>query len=163
MIISITNFRFYLSHATVAIKVNIVDLKETPSFLLGQTMCQIIFTTFSRAVSPFVGAAMICLAWMSSAVLYRVFSRFLARPVERKCYSYKRKTRLDHCLRQLFIQGHGSWNLWTAESQKAATYIYYLFHAFNNRTKPELDRLKTYQQKQLSISANVWCCCDLHM
>ena len=110
MIISITNFRFYLSHATVAIKVNIVDLKETPSFLLGQTMCQIIFTTFSRAVSPFVGAAMICLAWMSSAVFYRVVSRFLARPVERKCYPCDRKTRSDHCSRQLFIQGHGSGN-----------------------------------------------------
>ena len=46
-----------------------------------------LFKTFSRAVSRCMGAAMICLAWMSSAVLYSVVSRFLARPVERKCYS----------------------------------------------------------------------------
>ena len=34
-----------------------------------------------------MGAAMFCLAWMRSAELYRVASGFLARPVERKCYS----------------------------------------------------------------------------
>ena len=54
-------------------------------------------------------AVLICLAWMNSAVLYRVISRFLASLVERKChYSYSRKTRLYHCSKQLFIQGRGS-------------------------------------------------------
>ena len=33
-----------------------------------------LLTTFSRAVSRCTGAAMICLAWMSSVVLYRVVS-----------------------------------------------------------------------------------------
>ena len=46
-----------------------------------------LFKTFSRAVSRCMGAAMTCLAWMSSAVLYWVVSRFLARPVEWKCCS----------------------------------------------------------------------------
>ena len=56
-------------------------------------------------------AAMFSLAWMSSAVLYWVLSRFLARLVERKCYSYNRMPRSYHCSRQSFIQGHGSGNL----------------------------------------------------
>lgn len=43
-------------------------------------------TAFSRAVSHWVGAAMSCLAWTSSAVSYWGVSLFLARPVERKCY-----------------------------------------------------------------------------
>ena len=47
----------------------------------------------------------------SSAVLYWVISRLLSRLVERKYYSYKRKTRSDHCSRRLLIQGHGSGNL----------------------------------------------------
>ena len=37
---------------------------------------------------------MICLAWMSSAVLYWAVSRFLARPVERKCYSAEQEDSL---------------------------------------------------------------------
>ena len=45
-----------------------------------------------------MGAAMICLAWMSSAVLYWAVSRFLARPVERKCYSAEQ----EDSLRPLF-------------------------------------------------------------
>ena len=78
-----------------------------------------LFTTCSRAVSRCIGAAMFCLAWVSSAVLYRVVSRFLAGLVERKCYSHNRKTRSYHSSRQLFIQGHGSgylstgyWSVW---------------------------------------------------
>ena len=48
-------------------------------------------------------------AWMSSAVLYWVVSRFFATAVERKFFSqFNRKPRSDHCSRQLFIQGHGS-------------------------------------------------------
>ena len=68
-----------------------------------------LFTTVSRAVSPCMGAAMIFLARLSSFGLYWVVSHFLARPVERKCYTQlNRKTRLDRCSRQLFIRGHGS-------------------------------------------------------
>ena len=69
------------------------------------------FTTFSRAVPRNMCAAMLSLALMSSVVLYRVLSRFLARLVERKCYTYNPKTRTSHCSWQLFIQGHGSGNL----------------------------------------------------
>ena len=58
----------------------------------------IVFTTFSRAVSRYMVAAMFCLVWMSSAVLYWVVSRFLARPVERKCYSVEQ----EDSLRPLF-------------------------------------------------------------
>ena len=71
----------------------------------------LLFTTFSRAVSRYMGATMFCLAWMSSGVLYWVASRFLDRLVWRKCYSYNRKTRSVHCSKQLFIQGHESGNL----------------------------------------------------
>ena len=56
------------------------------------------FITFSCAVSRYTGAAMICLAWMSSAVLHWVASRFLARLVERKCYSAEE----EDSLRPLF-------------------------------------------------------------
>ena len=62
---------------------------------------------------------MSCLSWISPAVLYWFFfSRFLARLVERKCYSYNRKTRSYHCSRQLFIQGHRSRNLSIAVSKQ---------------------------------------------
>ena len=46
-----------------------------------------VFTTFSRGLFWCMGTAMVCLAWMSSAVFYRVVARFLARPVEWKCCS----------------------------------------------------------------------------
>ena len=67
-----------------------------------------VFTSFSQAVSRCMGAAMLCLGWMSSAVLYQIVSPFPARLVEeQKCYSYNWKTGSYHCSRQLFIQGMG--------------------------------------------------------
>ena len=45
------------------------------------------FTTFSRAVSRCMGVAMICLAWMISAVLYWL-------PVQRRCYSVEQENSL---------------------------------------------------------------------
>ena len=54
---------------------------------------------FLRVASRCIGAAMFYLTWMSSAALYWVVSRFLARPVERKCDSYNRTTRSDRCSR----------------------------------------------------------------
>ena len=66
---------------------------------------------FSSALSRCKGTTLVCLAWLSSAVLYWVVSSFLARLVERKCYSYNLKTRSDHSSRQLLIQGHGSGTL----------------------------------------------------
>ena len=77
-----------------------------------------LFTTFSHAVPRCMGAAIVCLAWMSSAVLDLAVSCFLARLVERKCYSHNRKTHSDHCSRQLFIQSHGSGNLWIGPKQR---------------------------------------------
>ena len=56
------------------------------------------FTSFSRAVSQYMGTAMICLAWLNSVVLYWVVSPFLARPVEWKCYSAEQ----EDSLRPLF-------------------------------------------------------------
>ena len=53
---------------------------------------------FSRAVSPCMGAAMICLAWTSSVLLCWGVSHFLARPVERKSYSVEQ----EGSLRPLF-------------------------------------------------------------
>ena len=47
-----------------------------------------------------MGAAMFCLARMSSAVLYYVVSRFLARLFERKDHPYNRKTCRYHCSKQ---------------------------------------------------------------
>ena len=70
-----------------------------------------LFASFSRAVFRCMDAAVFCFAWMSSAVLYWIVSRFLARLVERKCYSYYRKIRSYHCSEQLFTRGHGSGNL----------------------------------------------------
>ena len=58
-----------------------------------------------------MGAAIFCFGWLSSAVLYRAVSRFLATAFERKYHPDNRKTRSYHCSRQLFIQGHGSGNL----------------------------------------------------
>ena len=76
-----------------------------PSLMLchGLQFFLSLFTFFPRAVSRYMGAAMICLAWMSLAVLYWAVSHFLARPVERKCYWAEQE---EHCSRQLFIQGH---------------------------------------------------------
>ena len=61
---------------------------------IKRTRCLRVFTRWSPfphlrscAVFRCMGAAMICHAWMSSAVLYWVVSHFLARLVERKCYS----------------------------------------------------------------------------
>ena len=61
-------------------------------------LCVHLFITFSRAVSRYMGAAMTRLAWMSSAVLYWVVARFLARPVKRKRYS----TEPEDSVRPLF-------------------------------------------------------------
>ena len=49
---------------------------------------------FSRAVCWYMGAAMICLAWMISVVLYWVVSHFPARPVEQMCYSVEEEDSL---------------------------------------------------------------------
>ena len=70
-----------------------------------------VFTTFSRAVSRCMGAAMICLAWMTSAVLYWVVSHFLSRPVEQKCYSVEQ----ENLLRPLFKAIVYSWS-WVKNS-----------------------------------------------
>ena len=52
----------------------------------------------AHAISQCMGAAIICLAWMSSAVLYGVVSQFLTRPFQRKCYSVEQ----EDLLRPLF-------------------------------------------------------------
>ena len=53
----------------------------------------------------------VCLVWMSSAGVYWIVSRLLARLLERKYHPCNRKTRPYRCSRQLFIQGHGSESL----------------------------------------------------
>ena len=53
---------------------------------------------FSCAVSRYMGAAIVCLAWLSSTLLYWVVSCFLVRLVEQKCYSAE----LEDSLRPLF-------------------------------------------------------------
>ena len=68
------------------------------SFLSSFVRCPFIHDFFSRAVSRSMDAAMSCLVWMSSAVLYCAVSRFLARLVERKCYSAEE----EDSLRPLF-------------------------------------------------------------
>ena len=69
---------------------------------------------------------MIFLAWMSSAVLYWVLSRFLVRPVQRKCYSVEP----EDSLRPLFkaIVYSRSWvrnnvnNLWAKHGSHSSTF-----------------------------------------
>ena len=69
-----------------------------------------LFTTFSRAVSRYLRAAMICLARMSFAVLYWALARFLARPVERKCYSAEREDSLRPWFMAIVHSRSGVWN-----------------------------------------------------
>ena len=70
-----------------------------------------LLTTFPRAVSRYMGAAMFCLGWMSSAMLYWVVSCFLARLFQSKYHPYNRKALPYHCSRPLVIQGHGLGNM----------------------------------------------------
>ena len=65
-----------------------------------------------------MGAAMICLAWMSLAVLYWAVSHFLARPIERKFCSAEQ----DDSLRPLFeaIVYSRSWIRKSVNSERGA-------------------------------------------
>ena len=56
---------------------------------------------------------MVCLCWMSPAVLYWIVSPFLTRLFESKYHPNNQQTHPYHCSRPLFIQGHGSGNLST--------------------------------------------------
>ena len=89
---------------------------------------RILFTSFSCAVFQCMGTAMVCLVWMSSAVLYWIVLRFLARLVKQKCYSYKQKTHSEHCSRPLFTQGRGSRNLsvlqWNPSSNTTPLFLF---------------------------------------
>ena len=71
-------------------------IRFTVSLLQGKCwfLLLFLFTNFSHAVSRYMGAAITCLAGMSSNVLYWVVPRFLGRTDERKCYSAEQEDSL---------------------------------------------------------------------
>ena len=70
-----------------------------------------LFTTCSRAVSQCTGTAMFCYSWLSTAVLYRDISRFLARLFFTEIRPAQPEDSPIPCSRHLFRIGRGSGNL----------------------------------------------------
>ena len=90
----------YAVDRALSISKNKIGLQCRPTartfifFVMFSTVC--LFTTFSRAASRCMRAAKFGFGWLRLAVLYWVFSRFLARLFSQTFYTRNRKIRPYH-------------------------------------------------------------------
>ena len=80
-----------------------------------------LFTTFSRAVSRCMSAAISHLLEWVHRCSTELFDIFAPDQLNGSVTQLNRKTRPDHCSRQLFIKGPGSGRVWIASCTKNAS------------------------------------------